>query len=465
MGFLFTVGGKFACLDKQKYLFRVIIHKMVDAKLLMEILEYSSREDKYPPTVVYDTVPSKDIYDAWKSASIKMEKGKSPFGLYIHIPFCPSKCYFCYCNSVALNSQRIINNYLKCIIRELKAFSPIFKKNQLTSVYIGGGTPSHLSIQQLKALFVQVVKLCRISDSAQLQFDASPVTLTKEKIKLLKSFGVNRITLGVQSFDEEVLKLNNRKNSFDHVYFLTEEIRKAGIKEINIDLIAGLRGQTDESFVNDIRLVKKLSPSMVHVYPLTATAATLFSRDGLYKSKEIIIRRITLAQKMLGNAGFEKIMNDGYGLGESSRNVQETDLIRYNANILGIGNGSQSHIFSHYSYITEPDYKHYMISVVKEKPFYRGTKMNLNREMRWFILHNIREGVSRKIFRQLFVKDIMDVFPNELKYLSEKGLISISEAEIKPLKKEIYADIVNLFFEEQIKREIARKIKAGFILA
>ena len=230
------------------------------------------------------------------------------------------------------------------------------------------------------------------------------------------------------------------------------------VPEINLDFIAGLKGQTKESFLDDLNLAVSLEPTMIHTYPLTETGATTgVSVDS--GSRERIRELLKIGIGFLEKSGFKMIRNDGFGRSESSRNVQETDVFRYNSNVLGIGSGSQSHSFSGYSYITKPRLKDYMKSISDNKPYYSGIKMNIDYEKRWFVLHNINDGIVLDDYRSIFGSDLLDDFSAELTFLSKQGLVDINDSRIirKANGKGVFLRAVELFYNDEVMELLLKK--------
>lgn len=334
------------------------------------------------------------------------------------------------------------------------------RKIEFDSLYFGGGSPSLLSLKFIDSLLGFIKKRFKFKENAQIQFDCSPFTLTNEKIKLLSNHGINRVTIGVQSFDKKVLKKNNRPYlPFEQLKKIISEIKKCRIPEINIDLISGLEEQSKAIFIDDVNKAIKLKPTIIHLYPLTPTGVALFNKVDIKKTSNWI----KSATKILRKVGYKKLRNDGWGLNDSARNVQESDVYRYNSSVLGLGNGSQTHIFGYLTYITISSLQGYITSIRGGLPHYFGYEMNEDREKRWYILHNLVgvDGVSREIFLKVFNKDVLDIFGSEFKKLEKKRTVKITDKEIvlTDCSLESQRDIINTFYEQKFINKIKSLLK------
>lgn len=198
------------------------------------------------------------------------EKGVS---IYIGIPFCPTRCLYCsfVSNSVA-SGAKYISEYLECLKREITYTADIIKQNKniVESVYIGGGTPTTLSAEQLKFLFDGIFTEFDLSRNKEFTVEAGrPDTITEEKLKAIKDFGIDRISINPQSMNDETLKIIGRNHTPDDIrraYFMA---RECGIDCINMDIIAGLPGETVDMFKYTVEEVEKLNPENTTVHTMS----------------------------------------------------------------------------------------------------------------------------------------------------------------------------------------------------
>lgn len=255
--------------------------------------------------------------------------------LYVHLPFCQAKCGFCNLFSVAGGSSSYIDSYLDTIERQLAHLTrheEVYKA-RYASLVLGGGTPLLLSINQLVRLLDMVEKYLPVSLTETYSVvETSPKQSETEKLKRIKERGVNRLSLGVQSFLEDELKTLGRSHSLGDILQALERIHKVGFDEVNLDLIYGIPGQTEESFNHSINRVLDFRPHEIFAYPLYVKEGTpLFScinngedtrlalyrlvRDKLVAAgyRQTSMRRFTLDDKPDSGCGFDNTIALGCG--------------------------------------------------------------------------------------------------------------------------------------------------------
>ncbi len=198
------------------------------------------------------------------------EKGIS---IYIGIPFCPTRCLYCsFVSNSGAKSARLIPEYLECLKKEIKYTADIIKQNKniIESVYIGGGTPTTLGADQLSFLFETIFTEFDLSKNKEFTVEAGrPDTITKEKLKTIKDFGIDRISINPQSMNMETLKTIGRNHTPDEIRQAMYLARECGIKNINMDIIAGLPNETVDMFKYTVEEVEKLNPENTTVHTMS----------------------------------------------------------------------------------------------------------------------------------------------------------------------------------------------------
>ena len=194
---------------------------------------------------------------------------KKEIGLYIHVPFCKSKCYYCDFVSYA-NKASCMGKYIKAIIKEIK-YMDMCKYNVKT-IYIGGGTPS---ILDSKYILQMLDELRKYTDSnAEVTIEVNPGTVDIQKIEEYKHAGINRISIGLQSTDNEILKQIGRIHNYEDFLKTYENARKIGIKNINVDLMLGLPNQTIEILEDSVKKIIEIQPEHISIYSLILEEGT-----------------------------------------------------------------------------------------------------------------------------------------------------------------------------------------------
>jgi oxygen-independent coproporphyrinogen-3 oxidase len=197
-------------------------------------------------------------------------------GLYFHIPFCKQACH--YCDFHFSTNQTLKSELVDQLAAELILQKDYLQGERIETIYLGGGTPSLLSARELEILFTAIQKNYKVANSIEVTLEANPDDLSVEKLNDLKQAGINRLSIGIQSFDETVLKFLNRAHTAAEALDCIEAARKAGIQNISIDLIYSIPGQDDKTLKRNLTTALELQPNHISAYSLTIEEKTVFGR-------------------------------------------------------------------------------------------------------------------------------------------------------------------------------------------
>src|SRR6516162_6943168 len=194
----------------------------------------------------------------------------NPLGIYVHIPFCRKRCHFCYFKVYTDKDSAAIRGYLEGVLRELTIYArkPFVGGRKPNFVYFGGGTPSYLSVDQLRHLTDGMKSLLPWDEAEEVTFECEPGTLTDDKLKAIRELGVTRLSLGVENFDDHVLEINGRAHHSKEIARAYAFARQVGFPQINIDLIAGMVEETDSNWRDCVRKTIELQPDSVTIYEM-----------------------------------------------------------------------------------------------------------------------------------------------------------------------------------------------------
>lgn len=367
-----------------------------------------------------------------------------PNALYIHIPFCARKCRYCDFNSVVSESDTI-NRYLDALEKELRALGDryVFK-----TVYIGGGTPSVLSEAQMEKLLHAVIRFVPSSAIQEFTVEANPGTLTKRKVGLLKNYLVNRISLGVQSFQERQLNFLGRIHSGNEARDAFALLREAGFRNINIDLIFGHPGQSLDDWERDLQAALELNPEHISTYALTYEEGTSLTGDlenGViqelddYTALEMYKTSIhCLAQNGYDHYEISNFAQHGY---ECAHNL----IYWKNLGYVGVGAGAFSFIDGVRT-SNEKDIFKYVAGIntkVTTKSFSENLALNQYASETIVMSLRLRRGISNTDFYERFGYNIGDQFREQIHSLSKDGLVSYEDERLKLTEKGLFiADTV-----------------------
>lgn len=263
----------------------------------------------YPPFSFWNRESLPSITEAFETPSTSVE----PMGLYLHIPFCRKRCKFCYFRVYTDVQAKAIQDYVDTLAHEVAmiAEKPSVQGREFRFVYFGGGTPSFLSERQLLGLVEKLRTSIRWDNADEVTFECEPGTLSQPKLEAIKEIGVTRLSLGVENFDDAVLEENGRAHKSKEIFRAWDWIKETGFKQINIDLIAGMIGETTENWEACIKRTIDLSPDSVTIYQLELPYNTRYSKSLTVLGQEIDVAPWSLKRQWL-NYAYDELLANGY---------------------------------------------------------------------------------------------------------------------------------------------------------
>ena len=269
----------------------------------------------YPPFSVWTEAAVADA----RAALAAPPNPDVPLGLYLHIPFCRKRCHFCYFRVYTNKNSRQVEEYLDLLASEWDMYleAPAIAGRKIDFVYFGGGTPSFLSTTQLESLVGRLTARASWTDAAEVTFECEPGTLSESKLATLRDLGVTRLSLGVENFDDAILELNGRAHRSPEIFRVYEQARALGFPQINIDLIAGMLGETDDNWKACIDRTLALSPDAVTIYQMELPYNTTISGNLLKGSTEMGTVAGWDAKRRWVAEAFEALECAGYHVGSA----------------------------------------------------------------------------------------------------------------------------------------------------
>jgi oxygen-independent coproporphyrinogen III oxidase len=306
----------------------------------------------YPPFSVW--TPEAVATDA-KAALATTPAAGVPLGLYLHIPFCRKRCHFCYFRVYTDKNAKEVEEYLSLLGREWELYEdqPALSGRPFNFVYFGGGTPSFLSTRQLQTL-VKRVTAKRAWDSAEeITFECEPGTITRAKLAAIRGLGVTRLSLGVENFDDRILELNGRAHRSPEIARVYREARELSFPQINIDLIAGMLGESDANWKVCIERTLALDPDSITIYQMELPYNTTISKDLLKRGGQFSdpVESWSTKRRWVHQA-FEALERAGYHIGSAYTAVKDPAKTRFlyrdrlwqGADLVGLGVASFGHV-------------------------------------------------------------------------------------------------------------------------
>jgi len=202
------------------------------------------------------------------------QKTKIPLGIYVHVPFCRSKCHYCDFYSLAEQDEYTQECYMKAVCTHIREAGQQAPNHRVDTIYFGGGTPTMLGADALAAILNTIRKSFSVDPAAEITFEANPDSVDRKLLRRLRAEGFNRVSLGIQCDDDKILRMLGRPHSFSDAMDAVEKIRRAGFKNLSVDLMYGLPGQTLLSWRKTLQNVAKLKPDHISCYGLKLEEGT-----------------------------------------------------------------------------------------------------------------------------------------------------------------------------------------------
>ncbi len=391
----------------------------------------------YPPFSVWNA----DSVATQASPALNTTPAKVPLGLYLHIPFCRKRCHFCYFRVYTDKNAREVEQYLDLVAREweLYAATPAVAGRKFNFIYFGGGTPSFLSTKQLQGLVDRLNATGAWAGAEEIAFECEPGTLTEAKLSAIREMGVTRLSLGVENFDDRILELNGRAHRSPEIGRAYEYARSLGFPQINIDLIAGMLGETDANWKRCIERTLALEPDSVTIYQMELPYNTTISGDLLKQGGQFDepVAGWPVKRRWVHEA-FEALERAGYHVGSAYTAVKNPATTKFvyrdrlweGADLLGLGVASFGHVNGvHMQNLdTWPEYQE---SIERgEIPLGRAYRpTGEERLIREFVLQLKRGAIRPDYFATKYGVDVSSRFRDGLESLQADGYLAERSAE------------------------------------
>jgi oxygen-independent coproporphyrinogen-3 oxidase len=399
----------------------------------------------YPPFSVWSAeAVDRDARPALASTA----DASVPLGVYLHIPFCRKRCHFCYFRVYTDKNAQEVQQYLDVLAREweLYAQQKAVAGRPIDFVYFGGGTPSFLSTQQLQGLVTRLSAVASWQDAEEITFECEPGTLTETKLAAIRNMGVTRLSLGIENFDDRILELNGRAHRSPEIEQAYRSARSLAFPQINIDLIAGMLGETEENWRVCIQKTLALEPDSVTIYQMELPYNTTISRDLLRGTKlfaEPVVNWPT-KRRWVGEA-FEALERAGYHVRSAYTAVKDpsrtkfiyTDRLWQGADMVGLGVASFGHVNGVHMQNADT-WETYSPAVGRgDLPLYRAYRPTHDERMiRELVLQLKLGSVRPSNFRHKYGVDLTERFRDELASLSREGSLREASDELIALTRE-----------------------------
>ncbi|MBR3134796.1 MAG: oxygen-independent coproporphyrinogen III oxidase [Clostridia bacterium] len=373
-------------------------------------------------------------------------------GVYIHIPFCKSKCYYCDFNSFS-NKENSINDYIECLKKEIinkSSFEYLIK-----TIYIGGGTPSYIDCKYIEEILGILRNHYNISEDVEITIEVNPGTANKDKLEKYYAIGINRLSIGLQTSNNQILKSIGRIHSFEQYKQTIDLAKQAGFSNINSDIIIGLPSQTIYDIEDTINSLIDMGLQHISVYSLIIEEGTVL--ENKIKNKELKLPDEEIERYMYWFAK-RKLEKNGFKHYEISNFAKPGFVSKHNLDCwnqkeyIGFGVSASSYEnktrFSNIGNLDE--YIKNINTNSFEKNYIIEEKQTLEAEQNEFMILGLRKisGIRINDFRKKFGRSPLIVYEKQIKELIAQELIALDVDSIKLTKKGL--DFANLVWEEFI---------------
>ncbi len=294
---------------------------------------------------------------------ITKRTNKAPLGLYIHVPFCRSKCQYCDFYSLACKDDKLMDGYLDAVCAHIKEAGALAPNHKVDSIYFGGGTPSFFGAEGMAVILTTIRRNFDVDNNAEITFEANPDSINDRLLHRLRAEGFNRVSLGIQCDDDEILKKLGRPHTYAQAVTAYQRIRKAGFRNVSVDLMYGLPGQTLRTWQETLDNVLRLMPEHISCYGLKVEEGT-----PLYEYKDMANLPNDDLQADMYLAAVEMLRSRGYRQYEISNFCRKGLYSRHNmkywtgGEYLGFGPSASSD-FAGKRYVLSRDLQSYILGI------------------------------------------------------------------------------------------------------
>ncbi|HEX4796418.1 MAG TPA: coproporphyrinogen-III oxidase family protein [Humisphaera sp.] len=413
----------------------------------------------YPPFSVWSPEHTPSVLAALDSPP----RPDTPLGLYLHIPFCRKRCKFCYFRVYTDKNADEIETYLSALSREIELYADRagFGGRQFEFVYFGGGTPSYLSNAQLERLIERINQRWTWSAAREVTFECEPGTLKESKLQTIRKIGVTRLSLGVEHFDDEILVSNGRAHRSPEIVRAYEWARAVGFPQINIDLIAGMLGETEDKWKYAVQKAIELDADSVTIYQMEVPFNTGIAKDA--REHGGVSAVASWAQKRAWvDYAFSEFQKAGYVVSSAYTVVKPErhagfvyrDSLWHGADLVGTGVASFGH-FQGVHYQNLDRWEDYIAALDAGRlPINRALPVSEHQLLIREMILQLKTGkIDANYFRQKFGAEIQSEFHEAFVSLAEEGWLTI-EGDTVRLSREGLLRVDSLlprFFEPQFQ--------------
>ena len=363
-----------------------------------------------------------------------------PLGLYLHIPFCRKRCHFCYFRVYTDKNASEVQGYLDTLAREWELYAEqrAIAGRQLNFVYFGGGTPSYISTRQLESLVARMDAVSPWRSAEEITFECEPGTLSEGKLAAIRRIGVTRLSLGVENFDDAILEANGRAHRSAEIWTAYEYAQTLDFPQINIDLIAGMLGETDANWADCVRKTIDMAPDSVTIYQMELPFNTTISRNLLVDAKATSGVASWATKRRWVDEGFRALEEAGYTIASAYTAVKSPsakfvyrDRLWQGADMVGLGVASFGHVSGVHMQNLDK-FEEYCASIEQGRlPLNRALRPTGEEKLiREFVLQLKLGSIRPSYFERKYGVDVRSRFHAQLGALTDQGMLAVRDDRV-----------------------------------
>ncbi|MEM7481224.1 MAG: coproporphyrinogen-III oxidase family protein [Acidobacteriota bacterium] len=388
----------------------------------------------YPP---FSAWSKEQLAAAEEALTAPPENADEPFGLYLHLPFCRKRCKFCYFRVYTDKNSGEIGRYTDALAKEVEIYAgkPALAGRPLRFVYFGGGTPSYISVRHLTALVERLRQAFSWDAVEEVTFECEPGTLTRSKLAAIRELGITRLSLGIENFNDAILRENGRAHLTKEIDRVLPWIEELDFDQLNVDLIAGMVGETWDTWRETVARTVDLAPDSVTVYQMELPFNARFSQkllDGEGLEQPLAdweTKRAwnDFAIEQLAAAGYE--VSSAYTMirpGKKASRFLYRDALWHGSDLIGTGIASFSH-FQGVHFQNTASWADYLAGIeAGELPWFRAFETAAEDRLTRELILQLKLGeISPESFEQKFGVDVLRRYEPAWKDLEERGMLSV----------------------------------------
>jgi len=393
----------------------------------------------YPP---YSAWSEEAVTAAHRVLNAPAARPEAPLGLYLHIPFCRKRCKFCYFRVYTDKNAADVERYTDALAREIDLYAerPAVAGRELSFVYFGGGTPSFISTAHLEALVERAKKALSWDAVEEVTFECEPGTLTRTKLEAIRGIGVTRLSLGIENFDDDILRENGRAHVSKEIYRVLPWIEELDFDQLNVDLIAGMVGETWDTWKDTVAKTLEVAPDSVTLYQMELPYNARFSQEVLAGHFEKPLADWE-TKRTWHDWAFERFREEGYEQssaytvvrrkpGDRGSRFLYRDSLWHGADLLGTGVASFGHLQGVHMQ-NASDWGSYLESLeAGHLPLYRAFETGPDERLTRELILQLKLGrLETEPFAEKFGVDVLERYEEPLKRLESEGMLAVHEGD------------------------------------